>query len=177
MNWLRNGIEDLRVLTDFSGRGLPNQAEYFCCLPAKYAYAFRSDVSVMVLIDEVVGISLETPRLTEEWQVRLRNLGEGWLPFLFHADWVSQAVPAPIVPEVVVPDMNREQPTPLDSTPHADSAKRVPKGGPTGAKPAAGKPRRPRKSTSAGTGRSGKSKASALSVTPNTGLFPEGPDQ
>ena len=62
-------------------------------LPEKYGRALSVGRSVYALIDEAKAISLPTRDLTLEWQSRMANLGEEWLPFQPKPEWVQVCTP------------------------------------------------------------------------------------
>ena len=86
LRWLRDGIAYFPQAdseTDESG--------FWFQLPSKYARLAASGGQFVALIDELEVVSLCNPVLTREWQVRLRNQGEEWLPFRFREDWFTDA--------------------------------------------------------------------------------------
>ena len=60
-------------------------------LPTKYGRALSTGATIYALIDEAKVISLPTEALTIEWESRMKNLGEEWLPFSFMSDWIRQS--------------------------------------------------------------------------------------
>ena len=62
-------------------------------LPEKYRRALSNGQSIYALIDEAETVALPTQALTIEWQSRMKNLGEGWLPFEFKQDWIQSTSP------------------------------------------------------------------------------------
>jgi hypothetical protein len=100
--WLKQGIIDvspdilveLPVVVD-SMADLTH-ARFYICLPAKYGSILLKKHTILALIDECEVISLDTLPLTLEWRVRMKNLGETWLPFSFQADWFEYQKARPI---------------------------------------------------------------------------------
>lgn len=74
--WLRSGVYWLRNMDS-----VPADDDIWVRLLPKFGGWRDSDLPVAALIDEVVAITLKTPELTDELAIRLRNLGEDWLPF------------------------------------------------------------------------------------------------
>lgn len=89
------------------------QLPFLVQLPEKYARIASAQASSFALVDEVKAISLPTETLTHEWQTRMRNLGEEWLPFEFRSDWVETR------PTEEVADVDDEI-SPGPSTPSAE---------------------------------------------------------
>lgn len=73
--WLRSGVCWL-PLAKFA----PADEDICVKLPPKYTQLPPSGPLAAVLIDEVIAITQSTPVMTEELGIRLRNLGEAWLP-------------------------------------------------------------------------------------------------
>lgn len=94
LRWLREGVYCLPKshLDDA-------QPVFWIQLPAKYGRLAGGGGSFLALIDEIEAISLASPELTNEWQIRLRNQGEGWLPFCYRSEWFS------------TPEMNANRPS------------------------------------------------------------------
>jgi hypothetical protein len=96
-NWLKKGLiqicqEEIVILPislDCLEAGSGNQSSLyiFMQLPDKYKKALSKAESIYALIDDVRLMSLTTQEQTAEWQIRMKNLGEGWLPFKFSSDW------------------------------------------------------------------------------------------
>lgn len=120
--WVKYGItliarEDIRVPsalvpgTSATGGQLDNRP-FLVGLPGKYARALSRCESVWALLDEVFAISLPTESRTDEWRIRMENLGETWIPFAFQPEW------AQIIPNGTPRCEGQEEPTTEESSGH-----------------------------------------------------------
>lgn len=108
IKWLRAGL--IQIPRPSS---IPlDKTDVLVQVPAKYGRLVEKDQTFVALIDEVVGVSKLTPDLTREFNARLRNLGEAWLPISHHPEWLSELVTTTNMP--VEPAGEKAAP-PLDS--------------------------------------------------------------
>lgn len=111
-DWIMAGLVELELADIPAGKvppgepteGLGPDSIVLVELPDKYGRGSTSGAGVFALVDEVRAISAATAGLTRELGAQLRNLGEGWLPVAFRADWFgSHADVAPVAPIVETP--------------------------------------------------------------------------
>lgn len=86
--WLKNGVETF--VFNVPGEKPSGAADiiqhgplFFIKVPKKYEVCINASSPVMILVDEIEQISLESEELTLDWQARFKNLGEEWMPFQY----------------------------------------------------------------------------------------------
>lgn len=83
-----NRIQKMPIDVDVVARtGHDDPPMFYVRLPVKYDQPLRSEQSVLALVHDIEVVSLASEELTREWQVRMRHLHEGWLPFEFAQSW------------------------------------------------------------------------------------------
>lgn len=131
-DWIKAGLVELEPADIPAGKvtpgepteGLRPDSIVLVELPDKYGRGSTSGAGVFALVDEVRAISAATTGLTRELGAQLRNLGEGWLPVAFRADWFgSLAEVAPVAPMVDTPYEQAQEVTP--AAPMADSSSQL----------------------------------------------------
>jgi len=108
IKWLRAGLLQIPHPTSAPA----DKTDVMVQLPAKYGRLVDKGQTFVALIDEILGVSKLTPDLTREFNARLRNLGEAWLPISYHPEWLSELVKTTNLP--VEPADEKTVP-PLDS--------------------------------------------------------------
>jgi hypothetical protein len=94
IRWLRAGLLQIPHPTSTPA----DKIDVLVQVPVKYVRFVDKGQALVVLIDEVVGVSKLTPDLTREFNARLRNLGEAWLPISYHSEWLSELVKTTNIP-------------------------------------------------------------------------------
>lgn len=108
IKWLRAGLLQIPHPTSAPA----DKTDVMVQLPAKYGRLVDKGQTFVALIDDILGVSKFTPDLTREFNARLRNLGEAWLPVSYHPEWLSEVVKTTNLP--VEPADEKTVP-PLDS--------------------------------------------------------------